>query len=96
MQPDKPPRAASEPPNRIERYPCECDWHTRPSTRARSRCRATLARLVVRLLVGTDGAITVAIDDTLFTRRGPKVPPPRGSTTRRPEGTARSAAATTG
>lgn len=73
MQLDKPPRAASEPPNRIERYPCECDWHTRPSTRARSRCRATLARLVVRLLVGTDGAITVAVDDTLFTRRRPKV-----------------------
>lgn len=34
---------------------------------------ATLARLVVRLLVDTDGAIIVAVDDTLFTRRGPKV-----------------------
>jgi hypothetical protein len=32
-----------------------------------------LARLVVRLLVAADTAITVAIDDTLFRRRGPKV-----------------------
>lgn len=34
---------------------------------------ATLARLVVRLLVADDEAITVAVDDTLFGRRGPKV-----------------------
>jgi hypothetical protein len=34
---------------------------------------ATLARLVVRLLVGADEAILVAVDDTLFHRRGPKV-----------------------
>ena len=34
---------------------------------------ATLARLVVRLLVGPDEAVTVAVDDTLFRRRGPKV-----------------------
>jgi hypothetical protein len=32
-----------------------------------------LARLVVRLLVVADEAVTVAIDDTLFHRRGPKV-----------------------
>jgi hypothetical protein len=31
------------------------------------------ARLVVRLLVGPDEAVTVAVDDTLFRRRGPKV-----------------------
>ena len=34
---------------------------------------ATLTRLVVRLLVPDDQAITVAVDDTLFGRRGPKV-----------------------
>lgn len=34
---------------------------------------ATLARLVVRLLVPPGEAITVAVDDTLFHRRGPKV-----------------------
>jgi hypothetical protein len=34
---------------------------------------AVLARLVVRALVDADEAITVAIDDTLFRRRGPKV-----------------------
>lgn len=34
---------------------------------------AVLARLVVRLLVPTDQTITVAVDDTLFARRGPKV-----------------------
>ena len=34
---------------------------------------ATLARLVVRLLVPSDEAVTVAVDDTLFRRRGPKV-----------------------
>jgi hypothetical protein len=33
----------------------------------------TLAQLVVRLLVSTDDAILVAVDDTLFHRRGPKV-----------------------
>ncbi len=32
-----------------------------------------LARLVVRLLVAADEAVLVAIDDTLFHRRGPKV-----------------------
>ena len=31
------------------------------------------ARLVVRLLVAADAAVSVAIDDTLFHRRGPKV-----------------------
>ena len=34
---------------------------------------AILARLVVRLLVGADEAILVAVDDTLFARRGPNV-----------------------
>jgi hypothetical protein len=34
---------------------------------------ATLTRLVVRLLVPPDEAVTVAVDDTLFHRRGPKV-----------------------
>jgi hypothetical protein len=34
---------------------------------------AVLARLVVRLLVPGDAAVNVAIDDTLFRRRGPKV-----------------------
>ncbi len=34
---------------------------------------AVLARLVVRLLVADAAPITVAIDDTLFSRRGPKV-----------------------
>jgi hypothetical protein len=34
---------------------------------------AVLARLVVRLLVPADGAVTVAVDDTLFHRRGPRV-----------------------
>ena len=34
---------------------------------------AILARLVVRLLVAPDAVIDVAIDDTLFHRRGPKV-----------------------
>jgi len=34
---------------------------------------AILARLVVRSLVGADEAIPVAVDDTLFARRGPKV-----------------------
>jgi hypothetical protein len=34
---------------------------------------AVAARLVVRLLVATDAAVPVAIDDTLFHRRGPKV-----------------------
>ncbi len=34
---------------------------------------ATLARVVVRLLVAADEAIPVAVDDTLFHRRGPKV-----------------------
>jgi len=34
---------------------------------------AVLARLVVRLLVPADEAVAVAIDDTLFSRRGPKV-----------------------
>ena len=34
---------------------------------------AVAARLVVRLLVGADQAVSVAIDDTLFSRRGPKV-----------------------
>ena len=32
-----------------------------------------LARLVVRLVLAADEAVTVAIDDTLFHRRGPKV-----------------------
>lgn len=34
---------------------------------------AILTRLVVRLLVPPDEAVTVAVDDTLFHRRGPKV-----------------------
>jgi SRSO17 transposase len=34
---------------------------------------AVLARLVARLLVPADGAVTVAVDDTLFHRRGPRV-----------------------
>jgi hypothetical protein len=34
---------------------------------------AVLTRLVVRLLLAADAAVTVAIDDTLFHRRGPKV-----------------------
>ncbi len=34
---------------------------------------AILARLVVRLVIAADEPITVAIDDTLFHRRGPKV-----------------------
>ena len=34
---------------------------------------AVAARLVVRLLVAADEAVSVAIDDTLFSRRGPKV-----------------------
>ena len=34
---------------------------------------AVLAGLVVRLLAAKDAAVTVAIDDTLFDRRGPKV-----------------------
>ena len=34
---------------------------------------AVLAGLVVRLLVAADEAVSVAIDDTLFCRRGPKV-----------------------
>lgn len=34
---------------------------------------ATAARLVVRLLGAADEAVTVAVDDTLFSRRGPKV-----------------------
>jgi hypothetical protein len=34
---------------------------------------ATLARLVVRLLVAAEEAVLVAVDDTLFGRRGPKV-----------------------
>jgi hypothetical protein len=34
---------------------------------------ATLARLVVRLLVAAEEAVLVAVDDTLFHRRGPKV-----------------------
>jgi hypothetical protein len=34
---------------------------------------ATLAQLVVRLLLTAEEAITVAVDDTLFHRRGPKV-----------------------
>ena len=34
---------------------------------------AVLTRLVVRLLLAADTAVTVAIDDTLFHRRGPKV-----------------------
>lgn len=44
--------------------------HARWSTEEVS---AVLARLVVRLLVGAEEAVTVAIDDTLFHRRGPKV-----------------------
>lgn len=34
---------------------------------------ATLARLVVRLLVAAEEAVLVTVDDTLFARRGPKV-----------------------
>lgn len=34
---------------------------------------ATLARLVVGMLVGSDEAVSVALDDTLFSRHGPKV-----------------------
>ena len=34
---------------------------------------AVLTRLVVRLLLADDAAVTIAIDDTLFHRRGPKV-----------------------
>ena len=34
---------------------------------------AVVARLVVRLVVAADAAVTVAIDDTLFSRRGLKV-----------------------
>ena len=44
--------------------------HARWSTEEVS---ATLGRLVVRLLVPADEAVVVAIDDTLFRRRGPKV-----------------------
>jgi len=44
--------------------------HARWSTEAVS---AVLARLVVRLLVTPGAAVGVAIDDTLFRRRGPKV-----------------------
>jgi hypothetical protein len=44
--------------------------HSRWSTEA---VCATAATLVVRLLVAGDAAVAVAIDDTLFHRRGPKV-----------------------
>jgi hypothetical protein len=44
--------------------------HARWST---DQVSATLARLVVRLLVPPDDPVTVAVDDTLFHRRGPKV-----------------------
>ena len=44
--------------------------HARWSTEALS---AVLAALVVRLLVTPEAAVSVAIDDTLFHRRGPKV-----------------------
>jgi hypothetical protein len=44
--------------------------HARWST---DQVSATLARLVVRLLVPADEAVTIAVDDTLFRRRGPKV-----------------------
>lgn len=44
--------------------------HARWSVEALS---ATLARVVVRLLVAADEPILVAVDDTLFHRRGPKV-----------------------
>jgi hypothetical protein len=44
--------------------------HARWSVEAVS---ATLARLVVRRLVAAEEAILVAVDDTLFHRRGPKV-----------------------
>jgi hypothetical protein len=44
--------------------------HARWSTEQFS---AILARLVVRLLVTPEAAVSVAIDDTLFHRRGPKV-----------------------
>jgi hypothetical protein len=44
--------------------------HARWSTEEVS---AVLARLVVRLLVEAGEAVAVAIDDTLFSRRGPKV-----------------------
>jgi len=44
--------------------------HARWST---DQLSAVLARLVTRALVPADGAVLVAIDDTLFGRRGPKV-----------------------
>lgn len=44
--------------------------HARRST---EQVSATLAQLVVRLLVAADDPVTVAVDDTLFHRRGPKV-----------------------
>ncbi|MGB8385248.1 MAG: transposase [Dermatophilaceae bacterium] len=44
--------------------------HARWST---EQVSATLARLVVRLVVAADDPVTVAVDDTLFHRRGPKV-----------------------
>jgi hypothetical protein len=44
--------------------------HSRWSVEAVS---AILARMVVHLLVASDAAVAVAIDDTLFHRRGPQV-----------------------
>ncbi len=52
--------------HRAQRFFSHARWST-------EQVSAILARLVVRLLVAADAAVSVAIDDTLFCRRGPKV-----------------------
>ena len=52
--------------HRAHRFFSHASWST-------EQVCAILARLVVRLLVPSDTAVRVAIDDTLFLRHGPKV-----------------------
>src|SRR5262249_52817271 len=60
------------------------------------RLSMLLAKLVVGLLVPADDAVSVVIDDTLFTRAGRRCGRLAGSTTARPRGPNRSVTATTG
>ena len=52
--------------HRAHRFFSHACWSTKEVS-------AVLSRLVVRLLVAEDAPVLVAIDDTLFSRRGPKV-----------------------
>ncbi len=83
---DSPHGHSLHPPGHRRKVTYSC--RRKPSPRA--------ARLVVALLVPVGQPVTVAIDDTLFRRRGKKSGPRPGSTTALPRARVRPAVATIG